>query len=68
MDGQTSATFRVAACNDAHVALFDNHQTDVAYEVIIGGSGNAFTIIRRKRLQDNKAEVSGLKVSGINYH
>lgn len=57
VDDRTSMSFKVAACHDAHVVLFNHHLTSVAYEIIIGGSGNQFTVIRRERLLENKAEV-----------
>lgn len=57
IDDQTSVVFRVQACNDAHVVLFDKHQTNVAYEIVIGGSSNEWTYIRRAKLTENKASV-----------
>ena len=50
LQSQTAVTFAVAACNDAHVALFDSRGTTDAYEVVIGGSSNMWTVIRRIRL------------------
>lgn len=52
---KTSATFQVKACNDAHIGLFDKQDTDTAYEIVIGGSSNKWSYIRRKRLVENKA-------------
>lgn len=57
VDTETSVSLAVAACNDAHLILFNHHLNEVAYEIVIGGSGNQFTIIRRQRLENNKAEV-----------
>lgn len=55
---QTSATFQVQACNDAHVGLFDNYLTQEAYEIVIGGGGNKYCFLRRARLIENKVSVN----------
>ena len=47
--GGESFTFTVKACNDAHLVMTSipgDYQTDV-YEVVIGGSENTNTYIRR---------------------
>lgn len=54
---KTYVTFHVRACNDAHVALFDEYMLDIAYEIVIGGSVNTISAIRRTRQQDNKVQV-----------
>lgn len=51
-DHRTSLSFRVKACHDAHVALAstlaDTRQH--AYEIVLGASGNQYTIIRNMTL------------------
>lgn len=54
---QTSVVFQVQACNDAHVGLFDNFMAQEAYEIVIGGSSNTFSFLRRARLTENKISV-----------
>ena len=54
---KTYVAFKVKACNDAHVALFDEYMLDLAYEIVLGGSGNTISAIRRTRLQENKVQV-----------
>lgn len=54
---KTYLQFKVKACNDAHVALFDEYLLEQAYEIVIGGSANTLSSIRRTRLQDNKVSV-----------
>ena len=60
VDGAYWAPFKVRACNDAHIALFDHHLTDMAYEIVFGSSGNQWTVIRKQRLAYPKAQVSAL--------
>jgi len=58
---ETFLTFNVQACNDAHVALFDQFGTMEAYEVVLGGSSNTQSSIRNVRQQDNKVSVRTLQ-------
>ncbi len=50
--------FKVRACNDAHIALFDHYHTDLAYEIIFGGGSNTYTWIRKYRLEYPVASVT----------
>ena len=59
-------TFKVQACHDAHVALFDQFMLDIAYEIVIGGSGNSLSAIRRTRLLDNKVQVKSDSKATLN--
>jgi len=54
---QSSSTFMVQTCNDAHVGLFDYFLAEKAYEIVIGGDGNKQSFIRRTRLQENQVAV-----------
>lgn len=45
----SALAFKVKACQDAHVVLFDHYHTDYAYEIVIGSSKNNYTNIRTKR-------------------
>ena len=46
------ATFLVQACSDAHIGLMERVGDTLAYEVVIGGSENTRTAIRRNRQTD----------------
>ena len=65
VDGTFWAPFKVQACNDAHIALFDHHKTDVAYEIVIGSSENQNTIIRKGLLSVPKAGVIYHSISDL---
>jgi len=58
LNDQTWATFKVQACNDAHIGLFDNYMTEEAYEFVLGGFTNTKSSIRRQRLLEDKVSVS----------
>ena len=47
----TSMRFKVQTCKDAIVGLFSNMAEKTAYEIVIGGSNNNVTGIRRERLE-----------------
>ena len=47
----TAMKFKVQICKDAIVGLFSNMGENVAYEIVIGGSGNNITGIRKERVQ-----------------
>lgn len=51
--GQTSITFEVMACNDAHIALSKDRGVDGrdTYEIVIGGWGDHQSVIRGLSLQ-----------------
>lgn len=46
--GQTSITFQVMACNDAHIALSKDKGVDRqnTYEIVIGGWADSMSVIR----------------------
>ena len=43
--------FKVKACKDAHVILFESVGDVIAYEIVLGGSGNTVSGIRSGRQQ-----------------
>ena len=53
----TSVIFKVQACNDAHVGLFEVLDTSgkFPYEIVFGGSKNQWTYIRNQSLISNVA-------------
>lgn len=55
---QTSITFQVQACNDAHIVLFDHYQGLAAYEIVIGGHGNTLSFVRNARYSSNVVTVT----------
>lgn len=55
---QTSMTFQVQACNDAHVVMFDHYLGIAAYEIVIGGHGNLLSFLRNARFSSNVVTVS----------
>lgn len=53
-----SVQFKVRAANDAHVALtMGPQETEPMYEVMIGGWGNAKSVIRRNKTKPDKVEI-----------
>ncbi len=50
-------TFKVKACNDAHIALFDHYHTARAYEIVIGSNGNSVTRIKKKLIGSSEVQV-----------
>ncbi|XP_028032564.1 uncharacterized protein LOC114244849 [Bombyx mandarina] len=53
-----SVQFKVRAANDAHIALTTGPQeSDPMYEVMIGGWGNAKSVIRKNRTKPDKVEI-----------
>ena len=55
VDDRSSLTFRVRACNDAHLALASvlGDTSYHTYEVVIGASSNQYSVIRNMTLQNN---------------
>lgn len=53
-----SVQFKVRATNDAHIALtMGPQETEPMYEVMIGGWGNAKSVIRRNKTKPDKVEI-----------
>ncbi|XP_056001828.1 coadhesin-like [Ostrea edulis] len=68
--GKDYVTFRVRACNDAHVALMTyDRDSGPLYEIVIGGWGNGKCCMRKGKQGHCYRQYSGrvLSCSGYNY-